>query len=336
MSKHLKFTVGTVQRGYKSVEIFLGDGNVAYKILRNGLNPLDKNQPVITTDKKNFFCELDALNIFGWEKNYVGDKNSDGEQWRLTFTDGEKIYHGRGSNAYPDDWEEFLDWLDALIPEMNFIDGKRIDGVELKLARRIDDSLNFFERLTLTRGDETLTIEKNSSTHSYRLGADGTKNFLDICQKFFDGIDVQRTAEARTEIFFRLTCHDGSEFEGSTEFNERGLTGVTQFAEEIHTFAPDLTAEIFLPEVLNVNDDSAKIILCKVQFKNNYKSYTYRAEDETLAVGDVVDVPVGKNNDVTNAKIVDIGYFDAADAPYPVDRIKFVIGRHVATEWDNF
>ena len=111
---------------------------------------------------------------------------------------------------------------------------------------------------------------------------------------------------------------------------------MTKFIEVIKDFASDLSAEIFAP----INDDDQnkpdKYIFCKVQFKGSYKSYTYRTEDKTLSVGDVVDVPVGRNNDIAQARIVEIGYFDEEEAPFPIERIKVIIGKHVANDWENY
>ena len=323
MSKQIKFSVGNVERGYKSVEICVDGDKVTYKILRNEFKPVDKTPKVVTIDRLEDF---DALDIFAWEKNYVGDKTSDDLQWSLTLRDGDKIYRGRGSNAFPAAWNNFLDWLDALVPEMKFIDGNRIDGIELILPN---------EFLSLTRGGETLTIEKISSTHTYSLGAVGTKDFLDVCQKFFDALEVTDDTACKKKIFIRLNRHDETTTEFSTPYSEFAVPGVVKFADEIHEFAADLAAEIFAPENIR-RIDADKIILCKVQFSGNYKSYTYRAEDETFTVGDIVDVPVGRNNDVTQARIVDIGYFDAQDAPLPLDRIKTIIGKHAGNAWENY
>ena len=331
MGNQIKFSVGNTQRGYKSVEISLGDTKIEYKILRNGLNPVKKNSVTVNVDK-NSSDALDSLNIFAWEKNYVGDKIS-GEQWSLTFQNGEKIYRGRGSNAYPDNWDDFLDWLDVLIPEMNFIDGKRVDAVEMSLSRADDE---IFEDLTVNRRENLLTLEKNSSTHTYHLSIDETKNFLDVCQKYFENLEVNAAEDYIPKISVKLQRHDGSTTDFSAPYNDFSMPDVAKFAEEIHAFASDLSAEIFSPEALHITNDAEKFILCKVQFKGNYKSYTYRAEDETFAVGDVVDVPVGRNNDVTQAKIVDIGYFDEDELPIPLDRIKSIIGRHTGNAWDNY
>ena len=331
MGKQIKFSVGNVLRGYKSVEISVGGTKIKYKILRNELKPVEKNSVVANVDK-NLSDALDALNIFAWEKNYRGENISDGVQWTLTFTDGDKIYRGRGANAYPDNWDEFLDWLDVLIPEMQFIDGKRIDAVELRLSRDYE----IFEELTVNRGDNLLTLEKNSSTHTYHFSIEETKNFLDVCQKYFETLEANDAENYDLRISVNLKRHDGNEENFTMPYNDFSMPGVVKFAEEIHAFAADLSAEIFSPEALHVTNEAERIILCKVQFKGNYKPYTYRAEDETLAVGEIVDVPVGRNNDVTQAKIVDIGYFDEDEISIPLDRIKTIIGKHDGNAWENF
>lgn len=333
MNSFLKFTVGNALRGYKSVEISFDDTLIEYKILRNELIHVDKSQISRVQLDKTWLETLDALKIFDWQPFY-GENSSNGVHWSLIFKRNGQIYRGNGFDAFPDGWEMLLDLLDALIPDINFVDGNRIDQIELILSRKTDFDIDFSEKLTLNRAQQALTIEKSDSTHVYRLSTDSTNDFLDFCQRFFDETDINPVDDAKNLLFGSISRHDGSSITFKTEFSEDFMPGIVDFAEKMHSFATDLTAKLFSPEKMR-RIDPEKIILCKVQFKNNYKSYTYRAEDETLSVGDLVDVPVGRNNDVTQAKIVDIGYFDAQDAPFSLEKIKFIIGKHVSQAWED-
>lgn len=325
MIKQLKFTVGGVASGYKSVEININGKKVTYKILRDGLLAVGKkNSPAVKVPDE-WLAELDALNIFSWEENYSSDVS--GELWTLTFESGKKIYRGRGANAYPEEWTRFLDWLDALIPELEFINRKRLERVTFNYCD---------EKLTLDRRAETLTLDKKISSHVYELGAN-TKKFFDACQKLIDGIEVEDAdLSSGSRVGIEVTLHDGTTENFETLYNENFLPGLTNFLEELHAFANDLTAEIFSPTPIDVVANQGKLILCKVQFSGSFKHYTYRTDDETLAVGDEVDVPVGRNNDTNQARIVEIGYFDEYEAPFPLERIKKIIGKHVAADWENY
>ena len=160
---------------------------------------------------------------------------------------------------------------------------------------------------------------------------------MSSAQIFFDALEVQHYEELDIpKIKIELVRHDGSIENFDTFCNEICLPGLTKFIEVIRGVADDLSAEIFLPNKDSIQSRQGKYIFCKVQFKDSYKSYSYRTEDETLAVGDVVDVPVGKNNDVAQAKIVEIGYFDEAEAPFPIEKIKLIIGKHIISDWENY
>ena len=333
MAKQIKFTVGGFFGGYKTVEISIAGDAASYKILRNGLLDVEKNFSTVKVSTA-WLDELDALKIFAWQENYSADVR-DGTQWQLTFKDGDKIYRGHGSNAYPKNWERFLDWLDALIPEMEFVNRERLEKVTLDYSRESAIGYTVSEQLTLDRREKILTLDKHNSSHRYDFGADIDKLF-DAAQIFFDNLerdDFRKDSPAQIKI--ELVRHDGSIENIDANYTERDLPGLTQFVNALKGFVTDLTAKMFKP----IPDDTpaqGKYILCKVQFKGSYKHYTYRTDDETLAVGDTVDVPVGKNNDVNQARIVEIGYFDEYETPFPVDRIKKIIGKHVAGEWDNY
>lgn len=334
MAKQLKFTVGGFFGGYKTVEVTIADGSASYKILRGGLLNIDKKFSTVEVSKI-WLAELDALNIFAWQENYSSDA-PDGTQWELIFKDDDKIYRGHGANAYPENWGRFLDWLDALIPEMEFVNRKRLEKVTLDYSRESAIGYTVSEQLTLDRREKTLTLDKQNSSHLYDLGADIDKLF-DAAQIFFDNLEIddfQKDSPAQIKI--ELVLHDGSIENIDANYTERDLPGLTQFIGELKSVVTDLTAEMFAPVPVKVAPAQGKYILCKVQFKGSYKHYTYQTDDETLAVGDEVDVPVGRNNDVNQARIVEIGYFDEYEAPFPVDRIKKIIGKHVATEWDNY
>ena len=325
MAREIKFTVGNNLRGYKTVEVVVLGGKVSYKILRNGLLNVDKKIFPTVKVSDSWLAELDALEIFSWEENY-SSSTQNGLQWVLTFVDGNRIYHGRGANAYPENWLRFLDWLDALIPELEFVNRNRLECVTIDYSD---------ERLILDRQEKTLTLDKRNSSHVYDVSAD-IKKIFDTCQKFFDEVD-RRDADIDlgTRAKIELVRHDKRLEVFETLYSESFLPGLTNFIELIQTVADDLKADMFTPQSIVILPRQGKYILCKVQFKGSYKSYTYRTDDETFAVGDVVDVPVGRNNEVSQARIVEVGYFDECEAPFPIDRIKKIIGKHIADDWED-
>ena len=324
MSRQIKFTIGDGQRGYKTVEVVMRGDKVTSKILRGGLLNVDKKNPRVAEISDSRLAELEALDIFSWSENY--SSTSYGVQWQLTFTEGKKIHHTGGNNACPENFEQFLDWLDALFPELEFVNRKRLERLTIDYAD---------ERLTLDRNDKTLTLDKKNSTHVYDLG-DNAKKFFDTCQKFLDGIETRDSdINFSTLAKFELTRHDKTVETFATRYNENFLPGLTKFLDTLQAVMADLTAEIFNAETAEVAPSQGKYIFCKVQFKGNYKPYTYRTDDETLAVGDIVDVPVGRQNDITQARISDIYYAEEFEAPYPIDRIKKIIGKHTGNAWDN-
>lgn len=339
MAKNIKFTIGGFFGGYKTVEISINGGKVSYKILRNGLLNVDKKISSAVEVSKAWLNELDALQIFSWAENYSTDI-LDGTQWELTFKDGKKIYRGYGSNAYPENFERFLDWLDELIPELEFVNRKRLEKVTLNYSRESAIGYMISECLMLDRREKTLTLDKKNAyvfgKHFYNVSPDKEKIF-DAAQEFFDGLEVNDAdINFSSRAKFELVRHDNSVETFETPYNENFLPGLMNFVKELQGIASDLTAEVFSPPPAEVVPRQGKYIFCKVQFKGTYKHYTYQTDDETLAVGDVVDVPVGKNNDVNQARIVEIGYFDEYEAPFPIDRIKKIIGKHLVNDWDNY
>ena len=333
-NKQIKFTVGNFAQGYKSVEIFIKGGAVSYKILRSGLLDVDKKTAPAEVPA-TWLDEFDALNLFDWAENYSSEARG-GERWELIIKDGRKIHCSRGANAYPENWINFLDWLDAAVPELEFVNRKRLEKITLDYSRESAIGYTISEKLTLDRREKILTLDKCNSTHLYKLGSDIDKLF-DAAQIFFDGLevdDLQRDYPAQIKI--ELIRHDGSTENFDALFNESSLPGLGNFVDVLKSFVIDLTAEIFAPVPAEVAPAQGKYIFCKVQFKGSFKHYTYQTDDETLAVGDEVDVPVGRNNDVNQARIVEIGYFDEYEAPFPIDRIKKIIGKHVAADWENY
>ena len=339
MAKYITFTVGNMSEGYKSIEVTFGRNKATYKILRSGLLNLNKKKYPAVKISADWLEELDALKIFEWEKNYSSEVHG-GTQWELMFRKGRKIYHGQGASAYPENFEQFLDWLDKLIPQLEFVNRNQIEKVTLDYSRESAIGHTISECLTLDCREKTLTLDKKNAyvfaKHIYRIGSDKEKIF-DTCQNFFDELEVEEVeSNYPAKIKIELVRHDGSTKNLETFYNENFLPGVTNLLEEIHSCAGDLTAEIFSPLPAEAVPAQGKYIFCKVQFKDSYKHYTYSTDDETLAVGDVVDVPVGKNNDIAQARLVEIGYFDEYEAPFPVDKIKKIIGKHIADDWEQY
>lgn len=68
---------------------------------------------------------------------------------------------------------------------------------------------------------------------------------------------------------------------------------------------------------------------CGVVFLNSEEVYHYRIQDASLAIGDLVIAPVGKENRHLVAEIVSLEQHTRRSAPFPVDKTKFIVGRYV-------
>ncbi|MDF1494845.1 hypothetical protein [Caproiciproducens sp. CPB-2] len=66
-------------------------------------------------------------------------------------------------------------------------------------------------------------------------------------------------------------------------------------------------------------------IFCSVEFEDSGKSYYYLTDDDTLSVGDLVVVPVGKDDHSAVVEIVNIEYFSEDKVPLSLDKVKSIL-----------
>lgn len=164
MLKFLRFNIGGFFGGYDEVRLWIYKYSAKYEILnvsfeleeeiRQALNDYafcttvaelkgtpseihDAIPPKMPETNKRLPVEkLDhlpawaALDVNSWADEYF-EPCCDGTQWELTYReDGKKMRRISGSNAYPPQWKQFIEWLDALIPEMNFLKYNGMDDID--------------------------------------------------------------------------------------------------------------------------------------------------------------------------------------------------------------
>lgn len=64
-----------------------------------------------------------------------------------------------------------------------------------------------------------------------------------------------------------------------------------------------------------------------MKFTEGGKSYYYISDDDTIEVGDLVIVPVGEYEHTATVEVVNIEYFSEEKAPFPIEKVKPIIGR---------
>ena len=84
----------------------------------------------------------------------------------------------------------------------------------------------------------------------------------------------------------------------------------------------------YFEELLDLHtdeDDLDEYIFCSVVFSEGGKSYFYLSDDEDIRCGDYVTVPVGRRNEESTGRVVEVEIFKGQDAPIPVDNLKYII-----------
>lgn len=97
-----------IRKYYNSIEIQKSDAPIFYeedKVLIN----------VSKDEWKNFWRKIDKINVWDWQKDYFNQDVLDGTQWELIIKrDNKKSIKIFGSNAYPENFQSFLNVINSI------------------------------------------------------------------------------------------------------------------------------------------------------------------------------------------------------------------------------
>ncbi len=287
-------------------------------------------------------------------------------EWEMTLTNTENAsYHFRGSLCAG--CSEELDNISNIIrfnlnmPELLVFDGRsnsdRIEKIVIDYHRltKIKPGVkpegatweyatwDYSEHITIDRKSEVLEHIQNIGTgcqvsRKYHV-EDGITSFLDDINA--DDFMVHTEGNPPDVIVNPLETKDykitidylyGEQQILTGTFDKNGLPDdFADFAESIFDFmrfygmGEILDSSVYGKPLRKQTD----YIFCNVQFDDYGKTYCYLTDDDTLKAGDYVIVPTGKDNHEVIAQIESIEYHSSEDAPFPLDKIKKVIKKHI-------
>ena len=225
-----------------------------------------------------------------------------------------------------------------------FDDGQRAERIErisVDYQRTTTGEADHMEALVLDR--TTGMLEQRRRGNGRRtvtrqiVDVDGIRRLLDSLDpgKLFTAIEghpddvlplPHETREYRITVDFRL-CPQRV-IKGS--FDRKALPDDwDDFARKIRAFISGCDRdEILNPRFYGRSRRRRdELIFLGVEFPSSGKRYTYLSDDGSIVVGDAVIVPVGDEGREFPVVVERVDYLAAADAPYPLDRIRRMIRR---------
>ena len=122
MLESLKFVLSGYFYGCDTISVNISGQTVSAAIERiffrepDGKNFESRSFELIN-ENADWLEKFDALDIENWEDSYDNNKIIDGTQWELDYKlEGEEPREIYGSNDYPENWRDFLNWLSIAAP----------------------------------------------------------------------------------------------------------------------------------------------------------------------------------------------------------------------------
>lgn len=299
---------------------------------------------------------MEQLHMENWRGIYMeqGIRDmEDTETWEVYYRTDEGIERKVvGKGAYPENWKEFLQIMDEIIPTA--IPGQ-INTFTLEYRRNVPLQENhsqngetvlweYKEEMILDRRKETLTIRQIISpereiTKEYYMKAEIPK-LLDDCLECIgendeaamyreeqDGLE-ENTREPVYRIYLEGNGGEGRTFAG--RYNRAGLPeGWDELIQKISQYIQfyESREDILNPYIYGRGRRPGEYILCKVTFHPGGRKYRYRTEDETLSIGDEVIVLAGPYDQEIPARIESVKYYKADELPVPLEELKYILRR---------
>ena len=224
-------------------------------------------------------------------------------------------------------WEE-LETMELfqlyILPVIQKMENKRIQRLYPKFAKKVSDYITYVE--------ENCERYQYSRKYAWRNGCvDGSAYNIDPLdyeteQEYNQAIHDEKYAWRRWASYdARKYGIDPTVFEKEEEFNtavdEARKIELQKRREEQ---AARRNASIASYADPLAETDKTVYTVCGVVFESTPTIYHYRLEDDSISIGDLVIVPVGRDGKESIAEVVTIQKHRRATAPYPVDRAKFI------------
>ena len=198
---------------------------------------------------------------------------------------------------------------------------------------------DYHEKMVMDRASETVEYDRQIFEASdvktrYHL-KEAVSSFLDGLSPWVFSIvegnpkDVCVDPLRSCDYTIVLTMEKGGKREIHGSYDKRGLPADwPAFAENFFRFLSYYgLGEIFNAAAYGkVRRRAGELIFCAVSFEEDGQKYWYMADSDEYEVGDFVQVPAGVDNHVAIGRVESVVYCQKEEAPYPVDRVKHIMG----------
>ena len=197
------------------------------------------------------------------------------------------------------------------------------------------------ERLVLDHAADTIThTQENDAgqriTHRYELPGKVSELLDEFPLGIFSTVkgnppDAMDDPDQTRTYSITVSTRYGEARTIAGSFDRDGLPqDWAEFVDDVLTFISMYEGyELFNPRLYGRRKRrKSDYIYCSVSFEEGGQTYSYLARDDSYAVGDRVVVPAGRENREALAQIESISYYAAGEAPFPVERTKYILRKY--------
>ena len=306
---------------------YQSDGSLLEENLNISIGKIDIRELV------NYF-EIEFLN------GHVSTNSLENGYWILNLTEKSGVKHEFVGSIYDGPGIEHMRYffeLGSKIPYERVFDFNNLGSENVSRVT--------FELLENEKVKESFVIEKTDTASSLKFKSGGLyvkyenevvdKLLVFHDQKFsqIDGYNKNAIPVHDSTTFFRLNVEyeDRPDRFISGSYDRNSLPNDWgHFIEDIsNTFNYIGVYDSFDSNLYNMPKRmQGDYIYLSVSFENGTQDYFFITDDETIAVGEYVVVPVGNNMGVKVGVVTKVSYFSEEDVPYPFNLTKRIIGRY--------
>lgn len=327
-----------------SVEVLDGVVTAAMKKIPSGHV---ETKTLSKEESEKWLADFETLHVETWKEEYRPDGMCYyGGHWKLEYsTDQGESRKIQGNSVYPENWSDFLYWIDKVAPQFN---PETIDRFELVCRSSYYRFAEFDdEDVAPTLGEEIVALDRRAQSVKLERKKNGKTKKTFSCQ--IDEFDLENICFAVSML---------GESSGKNSSPEINCT--YELSISYHALPPKIIRGSYEPACLpsgwkdflealygiqdlrdvleiipHLQGESEEYIYCSVALGEEDRTWYYRTEDATLTVGDYVIVPWGKANKRRLGQIKKAERFKKDDVPFDLEHTKLILSRAGEDEFEK-